>query len=92
MSVYDSLHSLLDHERLSSTVTNGERLITAHALNSLMTSVWRITPPESESESELLYDWRYTANQFVLAPSPLRLMARIFFPQLNICAHSPYLG
>jgi hypothetical protein len=24
------------------------------------------------SESELLYDWRFTANQFVLATSPLR--------------------
>jgi hypothetical protein len=24
----------------------------------------------SESESELLYDWRFTANQFVLAPAP----------------------
>jgi hypothetical protein len=32
-----------------------------------------------ESESELLYDWRFTANQFVLAPSPLRLTARIIF-------------
>jgi hypothetical protein len=30
-------------------------------------------------ESELLYDWRFTANQFVLAPSPLRLTARCFF-------------
>jgi hypothetical protein len=34
---------------------------------------------ESESESELLYDWLFTANQFVLVPSPLRLTARIFF-------------
>jgi hypothetical protein len=33
----------------------------------------------AESESELLYDWRYTANQLVLAPSPLRLTTRIFF-------------
>jgi hypothetical protein len=33
---------------------------------------------ESESESELLYDWRFTANQFVLAPSTLRLTARLF--------------
>jgi hypothetical protein len=33
----------------------------------------------SESESELLYDWRFTANQFVLTPSPLRLTARIVF-------------
>jgi hypothetical protein len=45
----------------------------------------------SESESELLYDWRFTANQFVLAPSPLRLTARIFFLQLNTCGHGPYL-
>jgi hypothetical protein len=41
-------------------------------------------------ESELLYDWRFTANQFVLAPSPLRLTARIFF-QLNTCDCSPYV-
>jgi hypothetical protein len=41
-------------------------------------------------ESELLYDWRFTANQFVLAPSPLRLKTSIFF-QLYICDHSPYV-
>jgi hypothetical protein len=28
---------------------------------------------EPESESELLYDWWFTANHFVLATSPLRL-------------------
>jgi hypothetical protein len=28
---------------------------------------------------ELLYDWRFTANQFVLAASPLGLTTRIFF-------------
>jgi hypothetical protein len=44
---------------------------------------------ESESESELLYDWLFTANQFILAPSPLRLTARILFSQLNTCGHSP---
>jgi hypothetical protein len=33
----------------------------------------------SESESEILYDWRFTANQFVLATSPLRLTTSIFF-------------
>jgi hypothetical protein len=43
-----------------------------------------------ESESESLYDWRFTSNQFVLAPSPLRLTARILFSQLNTCDHSPY--
>jgi hypothetical protein len=41
-------------------------------------------------ESESLYDWRFTANQFVLVPSPLRLTARIF-SQLNTCGHSPYI-
>jgi hypothetical protein len=38
----------------------------------------------------LLYDWRFNANQFALAPSPLRLTARDFF-QLNTCGHSPYV-
>jgi hypothetical protein len=34
----------------------------------------------SESESELLYDWRFTANQFVWVTSPLRLTTIIVFP------------
>jgi hypothetical protein len=42
---------------------------------------------EPESESELLYDWRFTANHFVLATSPLRLTTTISF-QLNTCGHS----
>jgi hypothetical protein len=42
------------------------------------------------SESELLYVWRFTANQFILAPHPLRLTTRIF-SQLNTCGHSPYI-
>jgi hypothetical protein len=32
----------------------------------------------TESESELLYDCRFTVNQFILAPSPLRLMTSNF--------------
>jgi hypothetical protein len=36
------------------------------------------TGMSSESESELLYDWRFTTNQFVWAPSPLKVTARIF--------------
>jgi hypothetical protein len=43
------------------------------------------------SESELLYDWRFTANQFVLESSSLRLTTRIFFSQLNSCNHRPYI-
>jgi hypothetical protein len=42
-------------------------------------------------ESELLYDWRFTANQVILAPSPLRLTARNLFFHLNTCSHSPYV-
>jgi hypothetical protein len=45
---------------------------------------------ERERERELLYDWRFTANQFVLAPSPLRPTPSIFF-QLNTCGYSPYV-
>jgi hypothetical protein len=46
-----------------------------------------VTPVENSTESELLYDRRFTTNQFVLAPSPLRLTARIFFFQLNTWGH-----
>jgi hypothetical protein len=31
-----------------------------------------------ELELELLYDWRFTAKHFVLAPRPLRFTARFF--------------
>jgi hypothetical protein len=33
---------------------------------------------KSESESELVYDWLFTANQFILAISRLRLMTSNF--------------
>jgi hypothetical protein len=33
----------------------------------------------SESGSELLYDWRFTVNKFVLAPSPFRHTTSIYF-------------
>jgi hypothetical protein len=41
-------------------------------------------------KSKLLYDWRFTAHQFVLAPSPFRPSTALFF-QLNTCGHSPYV-
>jgi hypothetical protein len=43
------------------------------------------------SESELLYDLRFTASQFVLATSPLRLTTSNFIFQLNTCGYSPYV-
>jgi hypothetical protein len=42
-------------------------------------------------ESELLYDWRFTANQFVLATGPLRLTTSNFIFQLNTCGYCPYV-
>jgi hypothetical protein len=44
----------------------------------------------SKSKSVLLYHWKFTANQFVLASSPLRPTTRDFF-RLNFCGHSPYV-
>jgi hypothetical protein len=43
------------------------------------------------SESELLYDLSFTANQFVLAKSLLRVMTSNFIFQLNTCDYSPYV-
>jgi hypothetical protein len=44
-------------------------------------SLREVTVGRSESKSELLYDSRFTANQFVLATSPLRLTTSNFiFP------------
>jgi hypothetical protein len=50
-----------------------------------------LRPSESKSESELLYDWRFTANRFVLATSPLRITTINFIFQLNTCGYSPYV-
>jgi hypothetical protein len=43
-----------------------------------------------ESEFELLYDWRFTANHFLLAPNSLRPTTSISF-QLNTCGYSSYV-
>jgi hypothetical protein len=42
------------------------------------------------SESVLLYDWRFTANHFVLVPSPLSPTTTSFF-QPNICGYIPHV-
>jgi hypothetical protein len=55
---------------------------------------WRYSNPrphsKSEAKSKLLYDWRFTTYQFVLASSPLRPMIMDFF-QLNSCDNCPYV-
>jgi hypothetical protein len=43
------------------------------------------------SESELLYDWWFTASQFILAISPVRLTTSNFIFQLSTCSYSPYV-
>jgi hypothetical protein len=40
-------------------------------------------------KSKLCYDWQFTANQFVLTPSPLRFTTRILFFQLKPYGYSP---
>jgi hypothetical protein len=51
---------------------------------------WPGYTPEPEPEPELVYDWRFTANQSVLATSPLRFTTNIIF-HLNTCGHSHYV-
>jgi hypothetical protein len=51
-------------------------------------SSFRRSVINSVQSSELLYDWRFTANQFVFATSPLRTTTRILTFQLNTCSYS----
>jgi hypothetical protein len=53
----------------------GERLESVSELTSK--SVW------IESESEWLYDWRFSANRFVLAKIPMRIMTSNYSFQVN---------
>jgi hypothetical protein len=43
----------------------------------------------TNQSSELLYNWRFTDNHFVLATSPLRLTDSIFWTEYYF--HSPYV-
>jgi hypothetical protein len=45
--------------------------------------------PKSKLKS--LYDWQFTANQFVFSSSPLRTMTRDLFPQMKPYSNSPYV-
>jgi hypothetical protein len=40
---------------------------------------------------QLLYDWRFTANRFVLATIPVRLTTSNFIFQLNTCSYNLYV-
>jgi hypothetical protein len=45
---------------------------------------------QNQSQLLILYNWRFTVNLFVLAPSPLRPTTGIFF-RLNTWSYSPYV-
>jgi hypothetical protein len=55
------------------------------ALNCTTLTCWA----ESESDSDLLYDWRFTASQFVLETGPLKLTTSKYIFQLSTCGYSP---
>jgi hypothetical protein len=61
----------------------------------VLTSLFSGEYPANEliqRNSKLLYDWRFTASQFVLASSPFRLKTRdLFLFQLSPCGNSPYV-
>jgi hypothetical protein len=85
MAAEDLLNSLLDYacllfccDWLRSDLRIGHLRITKNK--------WRMKNHFRGRERELLCDWRYTVNRFVLAPSPLRLTARIFFLNLTPAA------
>jgi hypothetical protein len=84
---FTSLHTLQITTKALSSV---RLVILRRSFSGMCFYQWRMSIPESDSKSELLYNWLFTANQFVLAPIPLILTAGIF-SQLNTCDHSPYI-
>jgi hypothetical protein len=60
---------------LGQSAINGDPLLIRSFIKGSTALCWALA---DFSESELLYDWRFTASQFVLAPSTLRITARFF--------------
>jgi hypothetical protein len=54
-----------------------DRILFYDGSGSLQTSTF--VSNEVTAESDSLYDWRFAANQFVLAPSPLQITTGDFF-------------
>jgi hypothetical protein len=73
------LRNWKSHQSLQRTVEHNRSLkVTVQGLDFMAHSLY------------ILYDWRFTACQFVLATSPLRLTTSFFF-QLNTCFHNLYV-
>jgi hypothetical protein len=71
---------------------NSEFVVVSRTTTEKAWSNWPFAGPSGCKlpKSESLCDWRFTANQFILATSLLRPTTRIFF-QLNTCSNSPYV-
>jgi hypothetical protein len=74
----------------TSATKNSSQRLNPHRLSNSLTNQLTATKSKSKLKSELLYDWLFTANQFVLATSPLRLTIRDFIsteplPSQSLC-------
>jgi hypothetical protein len=86
---HTSVHIHVFTSRFSVPASNGGRSPSSGLPNYLRPQLQQLSG--SESESELLYDWPFTANQFVLQTSPTRLTTSNFYFRLNTCGYSPYV-
>jgi hypothetical protein len=72
------LSPCLSYQRLTAKAHNDWTAV-LYLTNSPINSSLPCTALTELSNSKLLYDCRFTANQFVSAPSPLRLTTRFLF-------------
>jgi hypothetical protein len=85
--VYKFSNKWFTHERLAlffiiriQFAPHRKHHVSASKPNRLMSYAEVINALRIESGSELHNDWRFTSNQFVFAPSSLRLTTSDFFP------------
>jgi hypothetical protein len=50
-----------------------------------------LSKSKSKSKLKLFYDWRFTADQFILASSPMKPTTRCSLFQVNPCGNSLYV-
>jgi hypothetical protein len=91
-----TLHITRGHAKYSQCVFASRFLVTdSNFVLCLRPTGWLMSrnwlSRQSQSESELLHGWQFTANEFVLAKIPLRLTTSNFIFKLNTCGYSPYI-
>jgi hypothetical protein len=88
------------HKSLHAKSTPAWSVFTSHSLVTASNSedssapcaqVLSSQPPVQNSKSKLLYDWRFTANQFLLATTPRWPRPEVPPPQLNPWGNSPHV-